>query len=167
MTIAGLHRAILALDRVVYRAAWVATAITLLAMFAVVMAVVFTRYVVNLPFFWGEEFARYCMFYMIMLGSAVAIRENGHIRLTLFIDMLPARVRRAIDLAVDLVVLFVIAMIFWHGLDLAVEDGRMLTPTLRWRYFWIYLAFPIGAALSVLMLIGKQVGPRVGGESEA
>lgn len=158
----SLVRAIVGLDRLVYRAAWIATGVSLVAMFVVVMAVVFTRYVINLPFFWGEEFARYCMFYMIMLGSAVAIRENGHIRLTLFIDMLPTGARRVVDLLVDCVVLFVIAMIFWHGLDLAVEDGRMLTPSLRWRFFWIYLAFPIGAALSILMLIGKHVGPTVG-----
>lgn len=159
----SFRRAMVTLDRVVYRLAWTATGLSLLAMFLVVMAVVFTRYLVSLPFFWGEELARYCMFYMIMLGSAVAIREGGHIRLTLFIDYLPDGARRVLDAAVDLTVLFVVAMIFWHGLDLAVEDGRMLTPALRWRFFWVYLAFPIGAALSVLMLIGKQIGPQVGG----
>jgi len=46
------------------------TGLSLLLMFMVVMAVVVTRYFISLPFFWGEEFSRYAMFYMIMLGSA-------------------------------------------------------------------------------------------------
>ncbi|MBL8589024.1 MAG: hypothetical protein JNK46_10890, partial [Methylobacteriaceae bacterium] len=43
----SLVRAIVGLDRLVYRAAWIATGVSLLTMFAVVMAVVFTRYVIN------------------------------------------------------------------------------------------------------------------------
>jgi TRAP-type C4-dicarboxylate transport system permease small subunit len=148
-----------AIDRVVYRVSWVLTGIALAVMFLVVMAVIVTRYVVDLPFFWGEELARYAMFYMIMLGSAVALRENGHLRLTLFADMLPPRARRVLEALTDLAVLFVVAMIFWYGLDLAVGDGNMRTPVLRWKFLWIYLAFPISAVLSVLLLAGKQLGP--------
>ena len=70
--------------------------------------------------------------------------------------MLPAFARRVLEFLVDLTVLFVVCMIFYWGVDLAVGDGNMRTPVLRWRFFWIYLAFPIGAGLSVLMLIGKQ-----------
>jgi TRAP-type transport system small permease protein len=128
-------------------------------MFVIVMGVVFTRYVVNLPFFWGEELARDCMFYMIMLGSAVAIREGGHLRLTVFAGMLPAGPRRVLDVLTDLVVLLVVCMIFYHGLDLAAGDGNMRTPVLRWKDFWIYPGFPIGAGLSVLLLIGKALDP--------
>jgi C4-dicarboxylate transporter DctQ subunit len=154
-----LRRALLAMDLVVYRIAWIMTGIALSLMFLVVIGVVFTRYVINLPFFWGEEFSRYAMFYMIMMGSAVAIRENGHLRLTLFADMFTSGPRRVLDALTDLVVFFVVVLLFWYGLDLAVGDGNMRTPVLRWQYFWIWLAFPIGAGLSILLLIGKQLEP--------
>ncbi len=152
----ALRRAVVALDRVVYPLSWALTGLSLLLMFMVVMAVVVTRYFISLPFFWGEEFSRYAMFYMIMLGSAVAIRENGHLRLTLFADLLSPGPRRVLEAATDLLVLGVIAAIFWYGLDLAVGDGEMRTPVLRWRYFWIYIAFPIGAVMSALLMLGKQ-----------
>lgn len=155
----SIKSVVIALDRWVYRASWVLTGLTLVVMFAVVMAVVFTRYVIDLPFFWGEEFARFCMFYMICLGSAVALREGGHIRLTIFADMLSGSYRRALEFFIDLLVLGVVITMFWHGLDLAVFDGDMRTPVLRWKYFWIWLGFPIGAALSVLLLLGKQFAP--------
>lgn len=154
-----IKSAVIAVDRWVYRASWVLTGLTLVVMFSVVMAVVFTRYVIDLPFFWGEEFARFCMFYMICLGSAVALREGGHIRLTILADMLPPTPRRALEFLIDLLVLGVVIAIFWHGLDLAVFDGDMKTPVLRWKYFWIWLGFPIGAALSMLLLLGKQFDP--------
>jgi TRAP-type C4-dicarboxylate transport system permease small subunit len=154
--IKAVRHAIVLMDRVIYPLSWVLTGISLFVMFLVVMAVVVTRYLVNLPFFWGEEFSRYAMFYMIMLGSAVAIRENGHLRLTLFADLLPRGPRRVLEFVTDLLMLGVIAAIFWYGLDLAVGDGNMRTPVLRWRYFWIYIAFPIGAAASALLMVGKQ-----------
>ena len=62
----------------VYRVSWILTGIALAVMFLVVMAVIVTRYVVDLPFFWGEELARYAMFYMIMLGSGTPpLGANG------------------------------------------------------------------------------------------
>ena len=144
------------LDTVVYVASRIASGFTIIAMFSTVVILVIARYVAQAPIFWGEELARYIMFYMILLGSAVALREDRHLRLRIVIDIMPAALQRQWERFLDLCLLVIAAVLFYQGLDITIEDGIMITPALRIAFFWVYLAYPIGAALMVIQLIGKQ-----------
>jgi TRAP-type C4-dicarboxylate transport system permease small subunit len=145
------------IDSLLRQALDLACGLTLILMVTVVLTLVFARYVIHLPIFWGEELARYTMFYMVLLGSALAIRHDSHLRLTLFVDRLSDRARRIVGWIVDVGMLVVVAALFWHGLDLALEDGIMRTPALRVAFFWIYLAFPVGAVLMAIQIVAKSV----------
>ena len=64
--------------------------------------------------------------------------------------MLPAGVQRGLEVVVTALLVVTLVILFWHGLDVAREEGIMRTPALRIQYFWVFLAVPIGA---VLMLV--------------
>jgi TRAP-type C4-dicarboxylate transport system permease small subunit len=145
------------LDRCIFITTWATAGATIIAMFFVVVTLVIARYVAKAPFFWGEELARYTMFYMVMIGSAVAVREDRHLRLTLLIEAFPPALKRWWDRLLDLCVLAVLAVMVYQGLDLAREDGGMMTPALRIAYFWIYIGFPIGTGLMLIQLIAKNL----------
>ena len=108
---------------------------------------------------WGEEFARYAMFYMVNLGGALALRHRGHPALTLFADMAPPRLRLVIGAAVEIGIALTLGLLAWHGYDMAVEEGMFTTPSLRWSFFWIYLAIPVGAAASLVQLFARSLAP--------
>lgn len=58
---------------------------------------VITRFIFHDPPAWTEEVARYCMVYIAMLGSGVAIRSGGHMSLVMFTDKIKNRkIRKAI-----------------------------------------------------------------------
>jgi TRAP-type C4-dicarboxylate transport system permease small subunit len=101
--------------------------------------------------------ARYSMFYMIMIGGAVAVREDRHLRLTLLIDRFPPALKRWWDWVLDFCVVVVLIVMVYQGADLAREDGGMMTPALRIAYFWIYIGFPIGTALMLLQVIARRL----------
>jgi TRAP-type transport system small permease protein len=134
-----------------------ATGLLLGLMLLVVVILVVARYVFSIPIFGGDELARYLMFYMVMVGSTVAIRLDQHPRLTLVLAMLSERHQKCMRLVIDLMVALVLGVMFYHGLDMANEEAITSTPSLRWSFFWVYIAIPIGAATGLVELIALWV----------
>lgn len=59
---------------------------------------------------WSEEVVLTCMAYMAVLSAALAIRRNGHIRMTAFDRYLPKGLIRFLDILADVCV-FVLAVV--------------------------------------------------------
>jgi TRAP-type C4-dicarboxylate transport system permease small subunit len=144
-------------DRGLLAAIRIAVALLLAMMFAVIMWEVVARYVLARPAFWTEEFARYVMFYLVLIGSAAAIRQEKHPSLTFVIQKFSAGFRRKWKLVLDGLVFLVLAVIFWQGCVMAVEEWIGKTPALRISFFWVYLALPIGACLMMVEIVAKNV----------
>ena len=156
---AGMPGWILRLDRAIQYLNAAAVAASLFGMFAVVSTTVVARYVFGIGIFWGEELARYLMIYMALLGAAVALRTDQHPRLTLVLMMLSPKWQRIMQGLTNLLLLIAILVLFWQGLDIAVEEGVMRTPSLRITYFWVFLALPIGAVAMFIQLVAMQFMP--------
>lgn len=159
--IAGMDRAILLLNAQ-------AVALSLAFMTVVVIALVLGRNLFGLAFFWGEELARYAMIYMAFLGGAVAIRADQNPKLTVFTSMFPEVLRRYLSRVIALLMAVTLIVLFFQGLDIALNEGRMKTPALRINFFWVFLAVPIGAAAMLIQLILSQffVSPLTVSEDE-
>ena len=69
----------------------------LVAIVVLLLAGVISRYVFSLPVVWIDEVASLCFLWLAMLGSAIALDRNEHLRLTLFLHMLPERVQRFVE----------------------------------------------------------------------
>lgn len=126
-------------------------------MFIVIIMEVIFRYVVAAPAFWTEELARYLMFYMVFLGSAVAIREERHPSLTFIVQQLPPKFQKVWGILIDALVFIVLLVMLREGSLMAVDEMIMKTPALRISFFWIYLAFPIGIVLMMIQIILKYI----------
>jgi TRAP-type C4-dicarboxylate transport system permease small subunit len=135
----------------------IAAGVLLVAMFVVIIWEVVTRHVFAHPAFWTEEFARYTMFYMVLVGSAVSIRQELHPALGLVTKKFSARFQRIWGVFIDVLVFLVLIAIFVEGLRMSGEEWVGRTPALRLRYFWVYLALPIGAFLMMVQLVAKYV----------
>jgi TRAP-type C4-dicarboxylate transport system permease small subunit len=131
-------------DKGLLAAIRVAVALLLAMMFAVIMWEVVARYVLASPAFWTEEFARYVMFYLVLIGSSVAIRQQIHPALRLITGKFGRRLRFLWRLLLDLLIVIVLLVILVKGSSMAVDEWIGRTPALRVRFFWVYLALPIG-----------------------
>jgi TRAP-type C4-dicarboxylate transport system permease small subunit len=73
----------------------------------------FTRYVLNNSFAWTEEIAINCLVVVVFLGSVMCTRMVRHIHVDLLYHYLPAKVGRALALAIGLITIAFFAYMSW------------------------------------------------------
>ncbi|MGD9287103.1 MAG: TRAP transporter small permease [Desulfobacterales bacterium] len=127
--------------------------IILTGMAVVVFLQVIFRYLLNLPLFWTEELARYCLVWASLLGSAVAVKRGQHIAVTILMDRLPASLRRGLTVFALIAVATILAIILWGGIQLVAITRAQISPALRVSMSIPYLAVPVGAGLMLLHTI--------------
>ena len=127
--------------------------IILSGMAVVVFLQVIFRYILNLPLFWTEELARYCLVWASLLGSAVAVKRGQHIAVTIFMERLPPALRRRLTMIALISVAAILTIILWGGIQLVTITRAQISPALRVSMSVPYLAVPVGAALMLLHTI--------------
>lgn len=123
--------------------------VVLSAMAVAVLLQVLFRYVLHLPLFWTEEFARYCLVWGSLLGAAGALKRKEHIAVTFFLERFPAGVAGALTMLAQVSVALILAVMTWGGIKLVVITSAQISPALRIPMAVPYLALPVG---SVIML---------------
>ena len=116
-------------------------------MTVVVFAQIFFRYVFNVPLGWSEELARFAFVWVSFMGASALMRVKEHINVTVFIDVMPARLRAVCVLLANLCALFCIYFFVAGGVELTKNEWRQLAPALQIPMGWVYLAIPIAATL--------------------
>ena len=134
----------------VHRITEILLLIVLTAMSVVVFLQVLFRYVLGLPLFWTEEFARYCLVWASLLGAAVATKRGQHIAVTFVMERLPARLRRFFRIVALLSVAVILAIILWGGIQLVLVTRAQISPALRIPMAIPYAAVPVGAAVMLM-----------------
>lgn len=127
--------------------------IGLLIMTAIIAMQVFARYVLNDSPAWAEQAALLLMIWYVFIAAAAGVREGFHIRIAVFADNLPQKVRHPVLLLAHLVVVaFGIAMAIF-GVELTQATWQHVIPTLGLSRGYAYL--PI--ALSGVLITGFAI----------
>ncbi|MDJ0656711.1 MAG: TRAP transporter small permease [Xanthomonadales bacterium] len=127
--------------------------IGLLIMTAIIAMQVFARYVLNNSPAWAEQAALLLMIWYVFIAAAAGVREGFHIRIAIFADKMPPKVRHPVLILAHLVVVaFGISMAIF-GVQLAQETWQHVIPTLGLSRGYAYI--PI--ALSGVLMTGFAV----------
>ena len=117
---------------------------------------VFFRYVLNSPLMWSEELMRFCQIYLILLGSALTVRQDGHTAIdfvqTFFLGKHP-KANMVYFIITRLVCVACLVAFIPCSIELMDKMGGTLSAALRIPMRYIYLAFPVGAVLMILAFI--------------
>ena len=93
--------------------------IGLLIMTAIIAMQVFARYVLNDSPAWAEQAALLLMIWYVFIAAAAGVREGFHIRIAVFVENLPEKLRHPVLLFAHLaVVAFGLSMAIF-GVELA------------------------------------------------
>jgi tripartite ATP-independent transporter DctM subunit len=135
-----------------------ASALLLVVIVVMLLVGVVARYVFSIPIVWIDEVVSLSFLWLAMLGTAIAMHRNEHLRLTLFLEMMPERVRGFVHaLALVAIAAFLIALI--HPAIIYAEDEWFVkTPALNLpnTYRVSALAFGILAMLGVLAVYASH-----------
>ncbi|MTE00699.1 TRAP transporter large permease subunit [Paracoccus sp. YIM 132242] len=138
----------------------VAAASLLVAMIVTVLANVFFRYVLAKPLIWGDEVASISFIWMAMLGAALAVDRHEHMKLTVFLPLLPDRLARAVEVAGSVLVCVLLLRLLPVAIEYAYEESFITSPALGLPMSWRASALPAGIGLMALLMILSVVRTR-------
>jgi len=105
----------------------------------------------SIPF--GSELASFFFLWMIFMGAPLAIENRGHYYFDNVIQKLPRKAQLVLRYIVDIIVLFISILLFYHGMRYAVIGWGRYTTALRWRFTWVLLSIPVGSFFMVINTI--------------
>lgn len=114
---------------------------------------VVARYVFSLPIVWIDEVVSMSFLWLAMLGTAIAMHRNEHLRLSLFLDMMPKKIQGFVHaLALVAIAAFLLALIH-PAMIYAQEEWFVKSPALNIpnTYRVSALAFGILAMFCILV----------------
>jgi TRAP-type C4-dicarboxylate transport system permease small subunit len=111
---------------------------------------VFLRYVFGKPTIWITEVSTYLFLYVIYLGTAYALQEGMHIKVTFLLDAFSKRTQRLMDLITSILATLFTGVLLWQTslMTWAAIKGKWTSPTaLNAPYMYIYSIMVIGSFL--------------------
>jgi TRAP-type C4-dicarboxylate transport system permease small subunit len=125
---------------------------------------VFSRYVLNSSFSWGEELGRYLMIWAGFLGAALAMKADEHIGLTSIVDALPKALGRFVRIIARCIVLVFLIIIlftsFKHLKNLSIQRSSAMEIPMAIPYLSVTVGVFLMAIEEILHIV-KAFQPRI------
>lgn len=129
----------------------------LVAIIGLLLTGVTFRYVLSAPLVWVDEVTGFGFLWLAMFGAAIAIDRDEHLRLSLFVNMLPEKLRGFFAaLGTLLVAIFLIGLL-WPAIDYVIEERYITSPALNIAASWRTSALPVGIALMAILSLRETV----------
>lgn len=114
---------------------------------------VVARYALNISTSATDEVARFAFIWVSLLGATYVLGKRGHIAITGLVDLLPARPRGGVEIAIAALVAAFAVAILGGGGWLLVDKARMLgqvTPALQVPMWMVYAVIPLSGVLTLV-----------------
>lgn len=132
---------------------------------AVGLQVVF-RYVLNDPLAGSEELGRLAFVWVTFLGAAVATRDNLHVRIDYFVNLLKPRAARRCTLLSHIATACFGLLMVWVGVLLSIFSWDYESASLQFPMTLVHAAVPMSgfllAAVSIRALVVEVQARRKG-----
>lgn len=110
------------------------------------------RYGLNKPLVWVDEVVSYAFLWMSMIGAAIAMHRNEHLRLTLFLDMMPKKLREWMQAFALIAVAAFLAALLEPTFEFTRDEWVVPNPGLGISNAWRVAAMPFGVAAMLAVL---------------
>lgn len=134
------------------------------AMVCILAYGVFMRYVLNNSPRWTDEISIFCMIWFSLVGAAVALKENRHIRIQFWEAFLPPKVMKILELVVHMIVLVFLCWFLTQAISLTRLTGATRLTGSGIPLKFEYMAEPVAVVLMIIAAIGR-IGEIIGGKS--
>ncbi len=145
------------LDAALYAFVVAAVAILVALVCGVTFEVVM-RYAFNKPTRWVVEFSEYALLYLAFLGGAWVLKEEGHVKVELLIEVLPPQVRQMLHTVTSLVGAGVCGLFCWVSAGYIWEiygTGEILFKSVLVKKWVVMAIIPPGLFLLTLQFIRR------------
>jgi tripartite ATP-independent transporter DctM subunit len=118
---------------------------------------VVSRYIFGKPIAWIDETVSMGFIWVGMIGSAIAMQRNEHLRLTTFVDRMPPRIQKFVHaFALVSVVSFLLAMIL-PAIEHTKDEWIIAMPTLQIPNSFRVAAIAVGIVLMLVVVVFHMI----------
>ncbi len=142
--------------------AWLAWVVKMLVvaqatvMVTTIVLQVATRVVLNWSPPWTEEVSLLMFGWIVMLMTAIGVREHLHVRVDALAKALPHRSSAILERLIHAITAGVAAYLLWAGYDYLVEMRGSTSNAIRYPMELLYLSLPLSGLL-MLLFAGENV----------
>ena len=127
-------------------------------MFLTTFYQVLARNVLFTSAMWTEELAKILFVYIVFLGSASLMENEGHICIAILSNRLPASLARWHRLFVQLVLVAFGVIFVWSSWLNVLNNWEFYAPSMTWfRLAYLYLGLVISGVLTLFYLLLNMV----------
>ena len=130
-------------------------AFLLLVSVLLIVAQVFTRYVLHAPLGWTEQSARFLFIWMMTLGVAVTLYRDSAMAFDLLLHHMKDPVRYFLELLIELLIAFFSSYYGYCAYQLVIKSQGRFTSGVRIPLPFMYSSMIISNILVVLVMIEK------------
>ena len=133
--------------------------VTFSIMVIVCFAQVVNRNIFQIPFSGFEEMSKYCMVYMVLLGTELGLRDGTQIAVTAVVDSLKGIMKKIVQIISKIIVVIFSSAIFYQAILLVQQQIRSgqkspgLQIPMSIPYFALVLSFGIITIIQGIALI--------------
>lgn len=135
--------------------------VLLFVAFVIVCAEVIMRYFFNLPQVWEVEITEYILLYVTFLTAPWLLREEEHVKMDVFLNLLRPRSQRVVNAITSLLCAIVCLVLVVYGTWNTVSDYRegILTYTALEIAKWpILIVIPFGSCFLFIQFVRRAYG---------
>lgn len=132
----------------------VAAATLMIAIVLLLLGGVLSRYLFNVPVTWIDEVVSLSFIWLAMIGAAIAMYRNEHLRLTVLVEMLSPRARAYVHAFAIVAVAAFLAALVAPSFEYARDEWDITTPTLNIPNTFRVAAIPFGIVMMLVIVLG-------------
>ncbi|MDG4674931.1 TRAP transporter small permease [Shinella sp. 838] len=132
-----------------------------IALSGLVLAVIWgvlSRYVTTHPAIWTGEVSGFLFTWVVFIGGMAAYRRGQHIRITLFVDVLPERISYLVRRFADLTMIVFLAYATFLSVEMTIQGASRPSVALRIPFAVVYASTVISFAVMCLTAALRFIG---------
>jgi len=138
------------------------TAFLVVAEIVILFVGIVARYAFHSPLIWSDELASALFLWLAMLGSVVALRLGGHMRMTAFVNRASPSRRPFFEALALFAAIGFLAAILPAAYAYVENEAMVSIMSLDVSMAWRAAAMPVGIALMILTALFRMAGRPVG-----
>lgn len=131
-----------------------------------ILAQIILREVFGQVFLPLEDIIPYSFSLSTFAGAGLLFGEGGHIAITVFSDILPARMRNAVRRFAGVVTVCFLLFLLYFSWEFTLDGRFQYSPLLNIRLCYVYAIVPLCALSALVFLASGGIGTHEGVEHE-
>lgn len=111
---------------------------------------VLARYILNSPLVWSEEVIKYLMIWIVLLGTAIALRKGLLISVEIILHLVPRTIKKGLMVTITLINMIFLFLLVRYGIDILGTIEGQTTGALELPVSWTYAAIPVASVLGLI-----------------